>query len=538
MTPPRQHKPVRSVLVTALTVVVLVSLVQAWRSGLGVAALWDTVVREYFFAVVLVVVPLLIAAMAALRPSARTPNEATWLPDDADGGGEPAAKKGAAKKGAASIDLHRPVPWLLCFVAALGVGYGIFVHPYLVGRSYPTTQAEEVTDFAERAPWVVANNFAMRDQGDVIGDRENVRFVPAASDGDAAKGEGSSRYGVLVKERGPLGFGGYEAVQTLNMPTTGPIPGEASSFCSVPEEMNKRLDTFWPWHSLSWSIHAQRPTAHFTRSDAYGYCAGDTPVVVVPLYRYEGFWAVRKAPAGAAVYTPEGLSVVEDIAPEIEGPTYPLSLAAKQREAINAGGSLADWWGSRYGYDLTDKDEEDTNQGNESEFLLVRPDKTTAYVSPLTPRGSSQSITAISVVPGRQDAPELKPVVINAFPDLPATSTLATSIKESSVHGDSAWTTRWASGMTVYEILPGRDGHWVASIGQGQAVSYRADIAPDGTITVVNEETGQSSGGAGSAGGAGVTVDAGRPLAEMSPEELLSLIADATAELQSRQAAS
>ncbi len=144
-------------------------------------------------------------------------------------------------------------------------------------------------------------------------------------------------------------------------------------------------------------------------------------------------------------------------------------------------------------------------------------------------------MTAIASIPATQDKPGRAPVTVNTSPAMQSTSTITTSIKESSVQGDSAWTTRWASGMTVCEVLPGRDGHWVASIGHGQAVSYRADIAPDGSVTVTNADTGQTS--ADSPTDDTAFAPDGKPLGQMSDAELLDRIDKATQELKKRQEA-
>lgn len=516
--------------------VVVVGAWAVWTRGLGVLAVAETILRVHTPLILGVLVPLLIAAYLMGRPGSAPKNKKpAGLPPI----GRPdtqQTKAGRPRRAGAAA--------LAGVVALAGAGYAFAAHPYVVAKTYTVGTITEgsVTSFADRAPWIVANNYAQRDQGDVIGDREDVHYVPAAQDAQATAGDGTgqgtSRYTVLVKERGVLGSGGYEAVQTLTMPTTGTIPASASSFCEVPEQMGRRLDTVWPWYSLGWTIHARAPFAHWDQGDIYGYCDGDSPVVVVPLYRYDGFWNVTKVPNGAAVYTPEGLEVLsagELVEANLAGPTYPRSIATVQREAINAGGSITQWWGSKYGYDLTDSDAEDANAGNPSEFTMVSAgDGAMSYVSPLTPRGSSQSITALSLVPAVQDGQGRAPLTVNAATDLPATSTLVTAIKESSVQGDNAWTTRWSAGMSVYEILPAKDGHWVASIGQGQAVSYRADISPEGQVTVVNAETGQSSGGAVESTES-VTVDGGKPLDQKTEAELVELIQQAAAELEKRQ---
>lgn len=489
--------------VVAMVLLLLVAIVPfTWLSGLGVLAAWETILRR--------TVPLLVVIVPL------------------------------AAAGAGGV-LHRlRLTVLGVALAVVGVAYLVGVHSYLVDHQYArdVVTIEETTSYAERAPWTVANAFAQRDQGDVVGEREDVHFVPQAADAAAADGDGTSRYTTLIRARGPLGLAGYEAVQTMSMPTAGAIPGGVSTYCEMPENMDDKLGTIWPWHSLSWAIHAKAPLAHWSSDDAYGYCQDGNPVVVVPLWEYDGWWTVTRSPAGAAVYTPDGVDILDagELSDAgIAGPTYPRALAETQRSAINAGGSLADYWGKRYGYETTDKDDDDANAGNTTELTMIAADGTQEYVTPLTPRGSSQSMTAIASIPSTQDKPGRAPVTVNTSPAMQSTSTITTSIKESSVHGDSAWTTRWASGMTVYEVLPGRDGHWVASIGQGQAVSYRADIASDGSVTVTNADTGQTS--ADSPTDDTALAPDGKPLGQMSDAELLDRIDKATQELKKRQEA-
>lgn len=445
--------------------------------------------------------------------------------------------------------------WNLATIIGIGVGAAVlFASPlvfggYLTAHQYASDvkQVDEKVDYADRAPWTVSNAFASRDQGDIIGDRLAVNYTPAGKDAKAADGNGTSRYTTLIEGRSALGMTGYAGVQSLNMPTTGVIPNDASSYCEFDgQNSGKRLGAFWPWVNLNWSIKSQKPAAHWNKDDAYGYCNSDgDPVVVVPLWKYEGFFFPTKAPNGAMVYTDgtlEHYSAKQLKDEGIAGATYPRSVAAEQRESINGGGSLADWWGSRYGYDTTSKDDEDTNSENEegnvasnTEFTVITSGEDMEYVTPLNPRGSSQSLTAVSSVQATQTSDGRAPVVVNKNPDLPSTSTLATSIRESSINGDNQWTSRWASGMTIYEILPAQNGHWVASIGQGQAVSYRADIAPDGTIVVTNSDTGQKSGSDNDKESKdSVTKSSGKDLKDMSDEELYNLIHDATDELEER----
>lgn len=417
-------------------------------------------------------------------------------------------------------------------VAAVGMMsmfiYAGAFHPYNVNHEYSqlVKTVEKASSFEDRAPYVVAAAYASRDQGEVVGERDEVHFVPG---GDS---EGT-RYTSMVVARGVPGFRGYEAVVELDIPAVGPIPSGSSTSCEVPENMGKLMGAGFPWSSLNRAIHMVEPGAHWDKADSYGYCDDEgAPVYVVPLVKYTGFWVVLQEANGAMVYTPEGLvhmDAKELLENEIQGPTFPRSLAMKYRESLTASGSITDSWSARVGYDSTDKDMEDANAGNTSEFTLVDTDGFIHYVTPLTPRGSSQSITATFEMPAQQG--DSGPIV-NTTVDLPATSTLQTAIRESSVQGDTEWAVRWGSGMRVYEVLPSKDGNWVASIGQGQAVSYRASISPKGVVSVVRTEPKADSEDVGT--GETVVIDGGKPLAEMTDDELLDLVDAAIKELKSR----
>lgn len=504
-----------------------------WMNGLGALALLESLVRGNFIILLLLLVsvtPVLVAAFRRYRA------RQTEVKEQEDA---------AQARGDGYYQSYRSTPdyWdgfsKVAVVASgvllvLSVAYSFLVNPWLTDSAYSrdVQQIEVETDYAERAPWVVANNFASRDQDEVVGDRLGVHHVPATT----AEG---TRYTTLIKKRQWAGAAGYEAVQSMNMPLRGQVPPGATTFCDVPDDMDRRLGSIWPQHSLNWSISAQKPFAHWDRDDAYGYCdAEGNPVVVIPLWVYEGWFPATKVPGGAAVYTPEGVTVMspqELVEAQIEGPTYPRSLAARQRDALRGMSTLSAYWNSTTGYETTNKDVESVNLDNDSEFTLVDNGSGQAmYVTPLVPRGSSESMVAVSVLPATQDAGQdgRTPVTVNTFTNLPSTSTLASNIRESSVKGDLQWTARWSAGMSIYEMVPAEDGHWTASIGQGQAVSYRADIAPDGQVTVTNVE--------GTADPEGeepptATGDSGKPLAEMTDQELYDLLIEVTEELRSRE---
>lgn len=426
---------------------------------------------------------------------------------------------------------------LLCLVGA--AVYGPLFQQYEKKHEYSLrgTEVETITDFHDRAPWIVAANYSQRDQGDSVGtlDPNTVTHVPAGV------GE-SSRYAAPVVARGFMGMMGYSTVHEFELPKSGPIGEDASSSCELPTAMNDRMNAFWPWHSLNRSISLKNPFVHWKSSDVYAYCDSENqPVIVVPLWTYEGNWIATKVPAGAAVYTPDGLEILDGealVEKGIEGPTFPASLAAVQRDSLKGSGSFSDWISKRSGYDTTDKDAEDSNQGNTTEFSLVGTDGKIYYVTPLTVRGSSQSIVAVMVVPAQQTGTDADlSFRIETNVNLNSTSSIENSIRSASVAGDLEWTTRWSAGMKVYEMVPAKDGHWVASIGLGQEVNYRADISPSGLVSIVRVGTPvQTDGVATEPTAPTVTIDGGKPLDEMTDEELLSIIREAVVELESRGA--
>lgn len=484
----------------ALAGAVIVSL---WASGLGMFSMLETVFRYYGIYV--------LAALAVIV------------------GGTLAF---------AAFDTKPFVLSVVILVAGVALsGYALAVHPYIVKSVYASEMQEvdETTDYNERAPWVVANAFSQRGQGDIRGDIRPVRYVPTASVEEGDK----SRYSAAVVER-RIFRAGYEAVQVMDMPYSGSAPSGAVQHCEMPDSMNKRLDSPWPWASLNWTLHRKTPfLAHFNSADAYAYCNADNkPVIVVPLVKYSGIWRVTMEPAGVFVYDENGgryLTADEANEEGIDGATYPMEVARKQREAMKAGGSLTQYYSSVYGYDTTEKDVEDANGTNASEFILTKEDGSVSFVTPLVPRGTSQSIVAVSDVPGRQEGSGRLPITVNTSPNLQSsTSTIETKIRESSVKGDVEWTTRWASGMTVYEILPSHDGWWSASVGQGQAVSYRADISPEGDVTV-HRTDGDNADSNPDTSSESVTVSGDKPLSEMTEADLYDLIDQAVEELKSRE---
>lgn len=402
---------------------------------------------------------------------------------------------------------------------------GIFLMPYFRASVYAATyeQSETVPSYQDRAPFVVANQLSNRDLDDVIGDRVGVHAVQSA--------EQPNQYTTLVIRRGL--FEGYEAVQVIRPPVVG-AAGDASEACRFDGDHKLRLDGFVPWNNLERAISFKRPFAFWADEDAYGICDGDKAGVVVPLKRWGGTWPLMvEKPAGVAVYSDGEVTVYDAgaLPADLSGPTYPRTIAAKQRQASLATGSFSDWIFNRAGYDTAgdtdgESNDEEPNRSNAVDFALVTTDGEGQFVTALTPVGSSESVVAAGHVSFEQTSKELNPYVVSKYvPALPALST-----SENRIRSDFNHLPGWASGMRVMEITPNRDGSYVASIGQNQVVTYRIVIAPDGSVSLLEADTDTPL--------AETETETeptdGKELASMSNEEILSEIQRLTEELAQR----
>jgi hypothetical protein len=114
-----------------------------------------------------------------------------------------------------------------------------------------------------------------------------------------------------------------------------------------------------------------------------------------------------------------------------------------------------------------------------------------------------------------------------------ANSSVAAALKS-----DYSWMPDWASGLTVFEMVPASDGDWVASIGQTQSVVYRAVLSADGSAVLLDEkgkEVTRTTGTATDKPEADTPVPAAdSDLSTLTPAQLSELAAAILAELAGR----
>jgi hypothetical protein len=338
----------------------------------------------------------------------------------------------------------------------LGIGWLVYDN-YLQDRDYATAMRvvdDPVPDLVARPPYLVGKAQAAPNLGDVTGEISDITYLPDAD-----------RFGTLVERRGWLS--GYEVGLVQEVPLGG--NGRSSQRCAFDLDAAGARVGGWFGHNLGRKISAQRRWVRFDARDVYVYCAGDTPIVVVPLKRQAGVLTVTERPAGVALYDGHSgkLTITTDAA-AVPGPTYPISLAARQREATVAAGGFADWWFDRSGWDAS---EDGANEGNDSEFTLRYKDGSdSAYVTPLTPQGEASSVVAVSTVRTRQTGLRLAPLVVHRLnPTWSSPQAIVQHIKaeyrDVCCYNDDR----------VFEVIPTGGSTWTATVGSEQSIRYRVE---------------------------------------------------------------
>ena len=355
------------------------------------------------------------------------------------------------------------VLWAAAGLGALAVVGWFVVGSYWEDQEYSTAtrivDGEQLPELAPRAPFLVGRAQAGPTLGDVTGDIADVSYLPDLD-----------RFSTLVERRGWLD--GYEVAVTQTIAAEG--IGRDAQKCRFGDRADARLGG-WFGHDLGRLISEQQRGVRFSIEDAYAYCDGTTPMVVVPLQRQVGLFVVTERPAGDALYNgATGAVQVVEQPTGLPGPTYPRSLAARQREATRGMSGLADWWFDRSGWDAAD---DGANADNDSEFTLARTDGAgPQFVTPLTPRGAASSVVAVSTVPARNPGLQLAPLTVHRLdPTWNSPQAIVARIK-----ADYADVCCYNLDQ-VFEVIPtGGDG-WVATIGSEQALRFR--VTGNGQLT-------------------------------------------------------
>ncbi len=326
---------------------------------------------------------------------------------------------------------------------------------YQNDRSYvehSSVVTDPVPGLAGRAPFLVGKAQAGTSLGDIAGDVSDTTYL---ADQD--------RFATLVVRRGWLS--GYASAFTQHVPLSG--RGEEGQRCDFDtKKASARIGGRFG-HSLARQIAQHHHLVTFDNGDVYSYCDGTTPIVVVPLKRQVGWFGVTERPAGIALYNGRtGKLTLTDEVSKIPGPTYPISLAKQQRQALTATGSFTDWLARRVGWVGSD---DGTNAGNDAEFTLNQSGGGgPLYVTPLTPHGTTSSIVAVSTVAAQHSGEHLAPLTVHRL----AKAWVSPEALVARIRADYSDACCYNLDK-IFEVIPTGGDNWVATMGNEQNLTYR-----------------------------------------------------------------
>lgn len=412
---------------------------------------------------------------------------------------------------------------------------------YAASNATQTNDAESLA-YDERTPYDVAASTSGRNLGTTNGDNlDKIAYIPALK-----------TWTTTVNKRG-VGVG-YDKIQEMKLPLIGQAKASEVSFCSFSDNAKRSLSGNLWFSSLAVQIARQTsPSVTYDNDDSFAVCNDGKPYVYVPLRTIRGGLFPYHVPAGVAVYDGSTGTLTIRKSVKIAGhPVYPMSVASAQRDSLKASGNMWAWMMKSSGYEDTSGDVGDPNASNDGEFSLQAVNGRSQYVSPLTPRGTSSSIVAVSTLDsdGVNDG-ELAPITLHMFPEGKA-RIANTTVKQNIYAGILSGYK--SANLSIFEIVPSAKGEWTATIGNSQTTIYRAIVTSSGTITLKDEngntvaatDGNDASADSSSHDSSGITTipdDAkpSKPLSSMTTKELsewsqklLSAANDANAELAKR----
>ncbi|QOD05817.1 hypothetical protein [Pseudarthrobacter sp. BIM B-2242] len=366
-------------------------------------------------------------------------------------------------------------------IGILGIGGLIFyanARDYNTKLEYASTvhiSNDPMPGLKERAPFLVAERQASSNLSGINGQIGGTDYLAD-----------SNHYSTIVDRKGNFNPG-YAAIINQTIQLTGQASGKPCLFDE--KNAHRRMDG-WFHNSLTRAIAAKDSLLIAKKDDAWGYCDGDTPKIVVPVTKLNGWINPVHRPAGVAIYDGRtgNVEIRDEVrAGDLPGPAVALSYVQRVNDSLatHNGG----WWSMVQGQSgLTDevKDANDPNQGNHSAFSLAYKDAPgSVYASPFTSRASSRSIEDVALLESGHVKAGESPSVTLYHLEVPRQSNAATADK---IKADYSSLNGWATGLSVQEVIPVSHDEWAASIGLNQNVVYRVQVKADGSSCLANAD--------------------------------------------------
>lgn len=214
--------------------------------------------------------------------------------------------------------------------------------------------------------------------------------------------------------------------------------------------------------------------------NTWAYCKNGAPMVIIPVtkYHHPSIFITISKPAGVVSYNGKTgkLTYVKNVGPgQFPGPSYPLSIASLQREAMmvlnqnnNKPQGYFNFITNKFGWVSTESIIDDPNQGNPTE-LTFNLNEGSYYSTPLVVKGSSTAYSGRADLNGSAvNFGEFNPITLVKFTQpLQSGSVTVSEIKRA--FPSIGWETK----MEVYEIYPASTTTLRGSIGSQNAVSLQ-----------------------------------------------------------------
>lgn len=262
-------------------------------------------------------------------------------------------------------------------------------------------------------------------------------------------------------------------------------------------------------NSLKNLLAEKYPSLRFNMFDAWGYCDGDEPIVVIPMKK-QVYFKNRTVDTAGGIVIVRGdnghtkLSYKASVKPgEYPGPVYPATLVNTQRDEVKWAAGRERNERDKFGYE---PGKSIAQAGNVSEYLL-RNKKTgrLEWVTPLTLRGSSSELfVAYAITPADEvnsdDLNQLKVYVL--ADDDPRRINIDNLESDARNYLANNAGTFKSNGGKLVEFTPVDGDRWRAFAEMNGRVVYRLDISAsrkikpelvslDSQSTTVGEDKGQ-----------------------------------------------
>lgn len=339
--------------------------------------------------------------------------------------------------------------------------FGGLYQAEVVAQSVTTVDTPQ-NEYKWRTPWTVAANSVSSRAGNVIGDFINgsTTYMPSTQE-----------FITPVQGRG-FATGLVSAISQQGQAT--------AKVCKFTSEVPVNNGMFAM--NLRRALSFVDPNLFYNSGDEWVYCDKDKAVLVVPVMRMVGQPESTPVPAGVVIWDGKSATLKENVKKgELPGPVYPSSLAAAQRDSLTSASGIMDKLFGRAGYETSEDVDGDPNNGNASEILLERVNGGWDYLTPLTPRGKSFTITALAIVPADEvTAGKLNQMTVHTLP-APREGNQAIADRIKAMFP----TLGWAAGLSIVEVVPTSTTTWEATLSNGRAVANRVTISDDGTMCLL-----------------------------------------------------